>query len=110
ATQREDLRAKFKGTPEQVITYFTLLAEEVRRLLAGMGVRSLDEIIGRHDLLERVERPDVPRAQMLDLSMLLAGQQGSEAAGQRTPLRRTVERNDRPGLVSLDSEILGDLQ
>ena len=72
ATQREDLRAKFKGTPEQVITYFTLLAEEVRQILAGMGFRSLDEIIGRNDLLQRIERPDVPRAQMLDLSMLLA--------------------------------------
>ena len=72
ATQRDDLRAKFKGTPEQVIAYFTLLAEEVRELLAAMGFRSLDEIIGRNDLLERVERPDVPRAQMLDLSLLLA--------------------------------------
>jgi glutamate synthase (ferredoxin) len=121
ATQREDLRAKFKGTPEQVITYFTLLAEEVRRLLAGMGFRSLDEIIGRHDLLERMERPDVPRAQMLDLSMLLAGQQGSGAAGQTSGAagqrgsgaearRRTVDRNDRPGLISLDREILGDLE
>jgi glutamate synthase (ferredoxin) len=127
ATQREDLRAKFKGTPEQVITYFTLLAEEVRQLLAGMGFRSLNEIIGRHDLLERMERPDVPRAQMLDLSMLLAGQQGgyplaggwaagqiSGAAGQQgggaETRRRTVERNDRPGLISLDHEILGDLE
>jgi glutamate synthase (NADPH/NADH) large chain/glutamate synthase (ferredoxin) len=105
ATQREDLRAKFKGTPEQVITYFTLLAEEVRGLLAGMGVRSLDEIIGRHDLLERVERPEVPRAQMLDLSILL----GSGEAGKRGG-RRTVARNDRPGLVSLDKEILEDLE
>ncbi|MEA2714336.1 MAG: hypothetical protein QOK27_2297 [Gemmatimonadales bacterium] len=122
ATQREDLRAKFKGTPEQVITYFTLLAEEVRRLLAGMGFRSLDEIIGRHDLLERMERPDVPRAQMLDLSMLLGGTRGGGEAGKqvsavgalwadgtRESLRRTVERNDRPGLVSLDREILSDL-
>ncbi|HEV2083983.1 MAG TPA: glutamate synthase large subunit [Gemmatimonadales bacterium] len=116
ATQREDLRAKFKGTPEQVITYFTLLAEEVRRLLAGMGFRSLDEIIGRHDLLERMERPDVPRAQMLDLSMLLGGTRGggeagkvSGEAGTQESLRRTVERNDRPGLISLDREILGDL-
>jgi glutamate synthase (ferredoxin) len=109
ATQREDLRAKFKGTPEQVITYFTLLAEEVRRLLAGMGVRSLDEIIGRHDLLERMERPDVPRAQMLDLSILLDGRTGGPADGEKVALRRTVERNDRPGLVSLDEEILEDL-
>jgi glutamate synthase (ferredoxin) len=105
ATQREDLRAKFKGTPEQVITYFTLLAEEVRRLLAGMGVRSLDDIIGRHDLLERVERPDVPRAQMLDLSVLMEGWPGEHGAS-----RRTVERNDRPGLISLDKEILEDLE
>jgi glutamate synthase (NADPH/NADH) large chain/glutamate synthase (ferredoxin) len=111
ATQREDLRAKFKGTPEQVITYFTLLAEEVRRLLAGMGFRSLDEIIGRHDLLERMERPDVPRAQMLDLSMLLAGgRTDGRTGGQEVALRRTVDRNDRPGLVSLDREILSDLE
>jgi glutamate synthase (ferredoxin) len=115
ATQREDLRAKFKGTPEQVISYFTLLAEEVRSLLSGMGFRSLDDIIGRHDLLERVERPDVPRAQMLDLSMLMDGGaagrvpvQGSSGSGAE-PRRRTVQRNDRPGLVSLDKEILEDL-
>ena len=72
ATQREDLRAKFKGTPEQVMTYFTMVAEDVRRILSEMGCRSLQEIIGRNDLLERVERPEVPRAQMLDLSLLLS--------------------------------------
>ncbi|MFI5210947.1 MAG: glutamate synthase-related protein, partial [Gemmatimonadales bacterium] len=68
ATQREDLRKKFRGTPEQVVAYFTFVAEEVRQILASLGARSLDEIIGRADLLERLERPDVPRAQMLDLS------------------------------------------
>ncbi len=126
ATQREDLRAKFRGTPEQVIAYFTLIAEEVRDILSRLGARSLDEIIGRNDLLVRTERPDVPRAQMLDLSLLLGGQRGSEAetqggsgacpeptsegaAGQQE-LRRTVDRNDRPGLVSLDNEILGELE
>ncbi len=110
ATQREDLRAKFRGTPEQVISYFTLIAEEVRGILAGLGVRTLDEIIGRNDLLERVECPDVPRAQMLDLSVLLAGQRDGRTEGQNVALRRTVERNDRPGLVSLDNEILADLK
>jgi glutamate synthase (NADPH/NADH) large chain/glutamate synthase (ferredoxin) len=111
ATQREDLRAKFKGTPDQVIGYFTMVAEEVRRILAGMGFRTMDEIIGRQDLLERVERPDVPRAQMLDLSVLLAPT--DEAGHPRVPsgpLHRTVERNDRPGLVSLDAEILDELR
>jgi glutamate synthase domain-containing protein 3 len=110
ATQREDLRAKFKGTPEQVITYFTLLAEEVRRILAGMGVRSLDEIIGRNDLLQRIERPDVPRAQMLDLSLLLSPALHEGPAGRPAALRRTEARNDRPGVVSLDAEILTDLE
>ena len=93
ATQREDLRAKFKGTPEQVIGYFTLVAEEVRRILSGMGFRSLDEIVGRNDLLERVEHPEVPRAQMLDLSVLMAP--ADERGHRRVPtgtLRRTVER------------------
>ncbi|MEO8089359.1 MAG: glutamate synthase-related protein, partial [Gemmatimonadales bacterium] len=114
ATQREDLRAKFRGTPEQVIAYFTLIAEEVRGILASIGIRTMDEIIGRNDLLERVECPDVPRAQMLDLSVLLAGRTDGRAdgraGGQTTPLRRTVERNDRPGLISLDKEILEELQ
>jgi glutamate synthase (ferredoxin) len=111
ATQREDLRAKFKGTAEQVITYFTLLAEEVRQILAQMGFRSLDDVIGRNDLLQRIERPDVPRAQMLDLSMLLATPIVEVPTKGATPvLRRTVVRNDRPGVVSLDAEILTDLE
>ncbi|HTC25250.1 MAG TPA: glutamate synthase large subunit [Gemmatimonadales bacterium] len=107
ATQRPDLRAKFKGTAEQVITYFTLLAEEVREILASMGFRSLDEIVGRNDLLERVERPEVPRAQMLDLSMLLTA---PEEGGSVTPRHRTQARNDRPGMTCLDDEILQELE
>ena len=97
ATQRPDLRRKFRGTPEQVVAYFTLIAEDVRRILAGLGQRRLDDIIGRVDLLERVDRPETPRAQLLDLSLLL--QSGA-------PQRRSVARNDRPGVVSLDAEIL----
>jgi glutamate synthase (ferredoxin) len=111
ATQRPDLRAKFKGTPEQVITYFTFLAEEVRQILAGMGARSLEEIIGRNDLLERLEHPELPRAQMLDLSVLFAPT--SEDGRPRRPsgvLYHTQARNDRPGVVALDSEVLTDLR
>jgi glutamate synthase (ferredoxin) len=122
ATQREDLRAKFRGTPEQVITYFSFIAEEVRRILAELGVRTMDEIIGRNELLERVERPDVPRAQMLDLSMLMDRRTGvqrlprekrgadGQTEGQDVARHRVVERNDRPGLVSLDKEILSELE
>ncbi|HEY3992724.1 MAG TPA: glutamate synthase large subunit, partial [Ktedonobacteraceae bacterium] len=52
ATQREDLRAKFTGTPEALINYLTLVAEEVREWLARLGFTSLEELIGRADLLE----------------------------------------------------------
>ncbi len=55
ATQREDLRAKFTGAPDQVVQLFSLLAEEVRRHLAALGARTIDEIIGRSDLLEPVD-------------------------------------------------------
>jgi glutamate synthase (NADPH/NADH) large chain/glutamate synthase (ferredoxin) len=101
ATQRPDLRKKFHGTPEQVIAYFTAIAEEVRRILASLGARRLDEVIGRVELLQRIERPETPRAQALDLSSLLA-----PPAEVLTPRRRTVDRNVRPGVVSLDAEIL----
>jgi glutamate synthase domain-containing protein 2/glutamate synthase domain-containing protein 1/glutamate synthase domain-containing protein 3 len=53
ATQREDLRQRFVGTPEMVVGYFRLLAEDVRRILAGLGLRSVGELVGRADLLIR---------------------------------------------------------
>jgi glutamate synthase domain-containing protein 3 len=56
ATQREDLRAAFRGSVDDVISMFRLLAEEVRRHLAALGARSLDEVIGRTDLLEVADR------------------------------------------------------
>ena len=101
ATQRPDLRAKFKGTPEQVIAYFTFVAEEARQIMASLGVRRMDDLIGRVELLQRVERPESPRAGLLDLSLLLVPPANSTA-----PRRRTAARNVRPGLVSLDAEIL----
>ncbi len=51
ATQDEDLRSRFNGTVERLINYFTLLAEDIREILAKLGYRSLEEIIGRSDLL-----------------------------------------------------------
>ncbi|HEX9217380.1 MAG TPA: glutamate synthase large subunit, partial [Gemmatimonadales bacterium] len=101
ATQRPELRAKFRGTPEQVVAYFTHIAEDVRRIMASLGVRHVDDLVGRVELLRRIERPETPRASLLDLSALL-----SAPASQAEPRRRTVERNVRPGLVSLDAEIL----
>ena len=101
ATQRPDLRAKFRGTPEQVIAYFTFIAEETRHIMATLGVRRMDDLIGRVELLRRIERPETPRARLLDLSLLLEA-----PASKSEPRRRMIARNVRPGLVSLDAEIL----
>ncbi len=57
ATQRPELRSKFAGTPEMVAAYLTGVAEDVRRRLAALGLRSLDEAIGRTDLLRPRGRP-----------------------------------------------------
>jgi glutamate synthase domain-containing protein 2/glutamate synthase domain-containing protein 1/glutamate synthase domain-containing protein 3 len=106
ATQREDLRKKFKGTPEQVVAYFTRLAEDVRALLARLGVRSLDEIVGRNDLLAPAPL-EHPRAHLLDVSALLA-------PNLQAPRRRLKPRNDRPRVgpqfPSLDERILRDVE
>ncbi len=93
ATQREDLRAKFPGTPERVMHFFLAIAEDVRRILAALGFRALAEIVGRPDLLRvRTDIP-VPRARRLVLDALLAD---PDPSGMR-PRRHTRERNDRPG-------------
>jgi glutamate synthase domain-containing protein 2/glutamate synthase domain-containing protein 1/glutamate synthase domain-containing protein 3 len=70
ATQRPDLRAKFAGTPEMVMAYILHVAEEARRILAGLGLRSVDEAVGRTDLLR--QRSVGGRADALDLAPLLA--------------------------------------
>jgi glutamate synthase (ferredoxin) len=70
ATQRPDLRAKFQGTPEMVAAYLFFVAEEVRRTLASLGLRSLDEAIGRTDLLRRRFIGE-KRADSADLEWLL---------------------------------------
>ena len=71
ATQQPELRAKFAGTPEMVRAYLLFVAEEARRLLASLGLRSFDEAIGRVECL-RQRRTDDPAADVLDLSRLLA--------------------------------------
>ncbi|MFO0074109.1 MAG: glutamate synthase-related protein, partial [Gemmatimonas sp.] len=104
ATQREDLRAKFRGTPEQVIAYFSRIAEDVRTELALLGARALSEIIGQVERLQRAERPELPRSTMLDLSLVLGSPRRTDEARVRT-----TERNVRPGTVELDERILADL-
>ena len=71
ATQRQDLREKhFLGAPEMLMNYFRFVAEDVRRLLASLGVRSLEELIGRTDLLT-VSEGLTSRQGKLDLTPIL---------------------------------------
>jgi glutamate synthase (NADPH/NADH) large chain len=71
ATQNPELRKRFSGTPELVVTFFEYLAEEVREYLAELGFRTLEEAIGHSELLEARAPADHPKAGTLDLSPLL---------------------------------------
>ncbi|MBZ4676034.1 MAG: gltB [Anaerophaga sp.] len=91
ATQDEVLRKRFIGKYKNLINFFTFIAMEVREILAQMGYRSLDEIIGRSDLLER--DPDVKNWKTggLDLSGLLHFPE----EGHKYPLRNTMEQDHK---------------
>ncbi len=68
-TQDDKLREKFTGTPEKIVNLFTFIAEEVREILADLGFKSLNEVIGRTDLLRQVSKGS-PNLDDLDLNPL----------------------------------------
>ncbi|HIK10341.1 MAG TPA: glutamate synthase subunit alpha [Oscillatoriaceae cyanobacterium M33_DOE_052] len=104
ATQQEKLRARFKGTPGHVVNFFYFVAEEVRQLLARLGYRSLNDIIGRADLLK--VNPDVQPAKTshLDLGTLL---NLPDCGRGRTWLEHEGVHGNGP---VLDDEILADAE
>ena len=71
ATQNETLRKKFIGTPENVINYFFLVAEEVREIMAVLGVKKFDDLIGRSDFLCKQGAIDHWKAKDIDLTKIL---------------------------------------
>ena len=71
ATQDPELRKRFKGLPEHVVNYFFFVAEEARQLMSRLGVRTLDELIGRTDLLDADTAVEHWKAKGVDLSGLL---------------------------------------
>jgi len=104
ATQREDLRAKFTGRPELVIAYLMGVAEQVREILAALGARALDEVVGRVDLLR--PRPAThPKAAHLDLGFVL---RSPDPDGAR-PRRAAATRNDPPDGENLEEHILAEI-
>jgi glutamate synthase (NADPH/NADH) large chain len=80
ATQNPTLRARFSGTPEFVETFFEYIAEEVREYLSALGLRSLEEAVGRVDLLDAVDAVDHWKATGLDLTPILVNPELPEGA------------------------------
>jgi glutamate synthase domain-containing protein 3 len=85
ASQDPELRKRFRGTPEQVVNYLMMVAEEVRALMSALGVRSFADLIGRTDLLEMDDAIDHWKARHVDLSSVLSMPELPPAA----PRRRT---------------------
>jgi glutamate synthase domain-containing protein 2/glutamate synthase domain-containing protein 3 len=71
ATQDPELRKRFRGTPEQVVNYLMLVAEEVREIMASLGIRRVQDMIGRTELLDAEDAIEHWKAQRVDLSMVL---------------------------------------
>ena len=101
-TQREDLRAKFEGTPEKVVQLFTHLAEEVREILASLGLASLEEIIGRTDLLSQVSRGDAALDD-LDLNPILVQAESGNRCGSPRDLPRAEVPDTLDALMVKDA-------
>src|SRR5204862_7482498 len=90
ATQDEKLRGKFKGSPDMVVNCFNGVAEEVRQIMAQLGVRNMEELIGRTEFLRSRKIEGHPKANTLDLAPLLK----VCAKSEQDPRYCTSPRND----------------
>ena len=98
ATQNEELRKRFLGRSEYLVNFFTFLARDVREHLAELGYRSLDEVIGRADLIQRKPSDGVAKHDLIDLSRILhMPQQASKTAlrHQSEQLHNIADVKDR---------------
>jgi len=120
ATQNEKLRDRFPGQPQHVINYMTFLAQELREIMADLGFRSVDEMVGRPDVLRQRTDVSQEKASKLDLSDLLVvpdRPEGVDRYKTREQTHRLDERLDcelieqaRPALdrgepVTIDTDI-----
>ena len=100
-TQDDDLRARFAGFPDHVVNLMTFLAQDVREILAGLGATSLEDVIGRADLLAQVSRGS-ESLDDLDLSAIM-----SRADAVERPARSTRSQRNEVA-PSLDEQIISD--
>jgi glutamate synthase (NADPH/NADH) large chain/glutamate synthase (ferredoxin) len=105
ATLDDRLRAKFKGKPEHVVNFFNGVAEELRGIMARLGFRTIDEMIGHVECLRQKPIAEHPKANTVDLSRLLVDVSSDDPTAAR---HATRERNDGPEDQTLDEIILQD--
>ncbi len=102
ATQDPELTKKFNGQPEHVVNYLFMVAEDARQIMAKLGFRSIDEMIGRVDALDPQHAIDHWKADGLDLSMLLAP---AKKPRPDVEVRQTIEQDH--GLhLALDNKLV----
>ena len=77
ATQNPELRKRFAGKPEHIIHFMYFVAQELREYMARLGIRTVDELVGRSDLLRVRQKLNTHRAETLDLSSILQNPYGS---------------------------------
>ncbi len=90
ATQDPVLRKKFRGKPEHVVNYLFMVAEEARQIMARLGVRQMDELIGRTDLLEPSDAIRHWKSDGLDLTPILVPAKRSHAG---VGVRKLIEQD-----------------
>jgi glutamate synthase domain-containing protein 2/glutamate synthase domain-containing protein 1/glutamate synthase domain-containing protein 3 len=100
ATQDPELRARFAGQPEHVVNYFFFVAEEVREIMARLGFRTMDEMIGRTDVLRATPPLQSEKAKTLDFSALLhLAMPATMALVDRVERHHVRRRRARPAQV-----------
>ena len=102
ATQDERLRGKFDGDPQHVVNYFRFVAEEMRELMARLGFRAIDEMIGRMDRLDPSRAVEHWKGRKLDLSPLLEQPEVSAEVGTRC-----IQEQDHGIHKILDNRLIG---
>lgn len=105
ATQNEDLRRRFVGRYEYLVNFFRFLAEDTREKLAEMGFKSLDEVIGRADLLKRKHYPELPKTEKIELSKIVYFPKEAKSL----PLRKTTDQHHKIDDV-LDRVLISEAQ
>ncbi len=108
ATQDPELRKKFKGQPEHIITFLLHTAEQVRRILAEMGLKTLDELVGRTDLLQLREKAAFPKGPV-DLSGLLADPDPTRTLPRKAKHDKVRSDPDATRAFTIDGQDLDEI-